>query len=114
MSSSQLLEKEAAATDGDLQLLLGRLDHADMVHQDDQGAWYLSADLDEVTLADLYRSMPLVMPIGELDDFPEQSEIDAGLMRALHEIEDSAGPLMERPLKSFLNPKSGSTRHPAA
>jgi len=114
MSSSQLLEKEAAATDGDLQLLLGRLDHADMVHQDDQGAWYLSADLDEVSLADLYRSMPLVMPIGELDDFPEPSEIDAGLMRALHEIEDSAGPLMERPLKSFLNPKSGATRHPAA
>ena len=74
----------------------------------------LSADLDEVTLADLYRSMPLVMPIGELDDFPEKREIDAGLRRALNEIEDNAGPLMERPLKSFLNPKHGANRHSAA
>ena len=81
-----------------------------MVHQDDTGAWHLSADLDEVTLADLYRSMPLVMPIGELDDFPEQREIDAGLRRALNEIGESAGPLMERPLKYFLKSNPGPSR----
>jgi membrane protein len=115
MRSAQLLEREAAATDGDLQLLLGRLQHARIVHQDESGAWHLSADLEEVTLADLYRSMPLVMPIGELDDFPEQREIDAGLRRALSEIENNAGPLMERPLKSFVrSPESGAIRNSAA
>lgn len=115
ISSAQLLEREAAATDGDLQWLLGRLQDARIVHQDDNGDWHLSADLEEVTLADLYRSMPLVMPIGELEDFPERREIDAGLRRALREIEDNAGPLMERPLKSFIgNPRSGENRNPAA
>ncbi|MEX0914918.1 MAG: YihY family inner membrane protein, partial [Wenzhouxiangellaceae bacterium] len=102
LRSSQLLEKEAAATDNELQLLLGRLAKADLVHQDDSGAWHLSADLEEVSLADLYRSMPLVMPLGELDDFPEHRRIDSALVRALNEIGETAGPVMQRPLKSFI------------
>lgn len=110
LSSSRLLEKEAAATDNELQLLLGRLVEAGLVHQDEAGAWHLSADLEEVSLADLYRSMPLVMPIGELDEFPENRRIDAALLSALHEIEETAGPLMDRPLKSFVNSNSGALR----
>lgn len=102
LRSSNLLEREAAATDNELQLLLGRLVEAGLVHQDDSGAWHLSADLEEVSLADLYHSMPLVMPLGELDDFPERRRIDSVLLRALNEIEDTAGPLMQRPLKSFI------------
>lgn len=114
LTSSQLLEKEAAATDSDLQLLLSRLDRADLVHQGDEGAWRLSADLDEVTLADLYRCMPLVLPLGELDDFPARRDTDAELLDALHEIEHAAGPLLQRPLKSFVDTHSGSARHVAA
>jgi len=114
MTSEELLGKEAAATNDDLQLLLDRLHAANMVRQDEKGAWHLSTDLDEVSLADLYRSMPLVMPIGELDDFPEDRDIDDGIKRALHEIEERAGPLMDRPLKSFVKPKSGATRKTAA
>lgn len=114
LTSSQLLEKEAAATDSDLQQLLERLDRADLVHQGDEGAWRLSADLDEVTLADLYRCMPLVLPLGELDDFPARRDTDAELLDALHEIEHAAGPLLQRPLKSFVDTNSGSARHVAA
>src|SRR6056297_2240554 len=114
MTSEELLGKEAAATNDDLQLLLDRLHAANMVRQDEKGAWHLSTDLDEVSLADLYRSMLLVMPIGELDDFPEDRDIDDGIKRALHEIEERAGPLMDRPLKSFVKPKSGATRKTAA
>lgn len=104
VKSSKLLEKEAAATDNELQLLLGRLVEAKLVHQDDSGDWHLSADLEEVSLADLYRSMPLIMPLGELDDFAERCRIDSALLGALNEIEDTAGPLMQRPLKSFIQP----------
>lgn len=102
MSSAGLLELELAATDSELQALLARLDDAGLVQRDDAGEWFLSADLDEVTLADLYRSMPLVMPLGELDDFPERRRIDTDLLGALKEIEHGAGPLLQRPLKSFL------------
>ncbi|MFO7762777.1 MAG: hypothetical protein R6V61_03460, partial [Wenzhouxiangellaceae bacterium] len=97
-----------------LQQLLERLDQADLVHQDGDGAWHLSTDLDEVTLADLYRCMPLVLPLGELDDFPERRDTDAALLDALHEIEHAAGPLLQRPLKSFVNTNSGPARHTAA
>ena len=110
LSSAKLLDLESAATDSELQLLLGRLVEAGLVHQDDSGDWHLSADLQEISLADLYRSMPLVMPLGELEAFPEHREIDAELFRALHEIEQTAGPLMDCPLKYFVNSSSGASR----
>jgi len=113
LASSQLLDKEAAATDADLQFLLARLDEAALVHQDDEGAWHLSADLDEVTLADLYRCMPLVLPLDSLEDFRARRPSDAALLDALNEIERTAGPLLERPLKSFVNANSGAARHAA-
>jgi len=113
-TTANLLEAEQAATDGDLQLLLSRLDQAGFVHQDDEGAWHLSADLDEVTLTDLYRAMPLVLPLGELDDFPERRRIDAPLLQALSEIEQNAGPYLQRPLKSYVNCKSGASRQTAS
>jgi len=114
LSPARLLEREEAATDGDLQFLMARLDDADLVHQDDEGAWHLSADLDEVTLGELYRCMPLVLPLGELEDFSEQRGSDAKLLTALHEIEQTAGPLLDRPLKSFLNANSGEARRTVA
>lgn len=113
LTSSKLLEMEAAATDGELQLLLGRLVEARLVHQDDSGAWHLSADLEEVSLAELYRSMPLVMPLGELDVFAEHRRIDSPLLRALNEIENTAGPLMQRPLKSFIQPNPETSGKPS-
>ncbi len=103
-SSPRLLELETAATDGELQMLLGQMDNAGLLQRDDQGQWFLSADLDEVTLADLYRAMPLVWPIGELESFPEGTLPDRALLGALHEIESRAGPQLKRSIKSFLDP----------
>ncbi|MGK7296625.1 MAG: virulence factor BrkB family protein [Candidatus Wenzhouxiangella sp. M2_3B_020] len=102
VSTGKLLELETAATDEDLEELLGRLDDVALIQRDDGGDWFLSADLGEVTLADLYRSMRLVLPIGELDDFPERTPVDRALIEAMNEIESTADPLMRRPLKSFV------------
>ena len=98
-----LLDLEPAATDAELRRLLDAMDDAGLVCRDEDGDWLLSADLDAVTLADLYRAMPLVLPLDELDEVPEQSRLDEPLRRALQEIADTAGPLMARSLKSYVD-----------
>ncbi|MDT8408321.1 MAG: virulence factor BrkB family protein [Wenzhouxiangellaceae bacterium] len=102
LSSAKLLSLELAATDTELHLLLGRLHENEMVQRDDSGDWFLSVDLAEVTLDELYRSMPLVLPLTEIESLPENSIHDQKLIEALREIRTVAGPLFEQPLKSFL------------
>jgi len=102
-TSAQLLELETAATDGELQELLSRMDDAGLLHRDDAGQWFVSVDLDEVTLADLYRMMPLVLPIAELDDLPQHNPADRPLLLALQDIRRDADPVLARSLKSFLD-----------
>ncbi len=101
-SLSQLLELEPEATDGELQRLLGELNRAGLLQRDDEGDWFLAADLDEVTLADLYRCMPLVLPMGELEGFSERNPVDQALLQALHEMQTQAKPVLQRSIKSFL------------
>jgi membrane protein len=96
-----------------VELLLERLDDAGLVHRDIDGDWLLSADLDAVTLGDLYRTMPLVLPVAEDRDLPETSRFDAPLRAALNEIDDVAGPLMRRSLKSYVNVDRAATEQRA-
>ncbi|MDT8437532.1 MAG: virulence factor BrkB family protein [Wenzhouxiangellaceae bacterium] len=101
-SSEALLELESAATDAELQWLLDRLDRAGLLQRDERGSWFLCADLDEVTLADLYRSMPLVLPLCESDTLPSHDALDEHLIAAMQQIEQQAGPVLQRSLKSLV------------
>ena len=102
ISATKLRDKETAATDDDLRDLFSGLLEAGFIRSDDQGDWFLVADLGERTLGDLYRSMRFVLPVGEEPELPEQGAPDQALMEAMHEINQDAGPLLERPLKSFI------------
>lgn len=103
-SLSQLLERETEATDSEMHMLLAQLNRAGLLQRDAEGDWFLAADLDEVSLADLYRCMPLVLPMGELEDFSERNPVDRVLLQALHEIQTQSEPVLQRSLKSFLGP----------
>mgnify|MGYP006272345729 FL=1 len=102
ISQNRMLELESAATDAELGGLLDRLHDRGFVRRDEDGDWFLSADLDETTLADLYHAIELVLPFDELDDMPERTAVDRQALSAMHEIRASAGPVFERALKSFL------------
>ena len=102
LSSSDLLSREPAATDAQLQYLLGHMAVAGLVQHDDEGDWFLSADLNEVSLGDLYRTMPLVLPLDDLDSLPCENHWDKALKLALQEIARTSGPHLQRPIKSFL------------
>ncbi|MCA1779484.1 MAG: virulence factor BrkB family protein [Xanthomonadaceae bacterium] len=103
--AKKLRDMETAATDDDLSDLFSGLIEAGFIHSDERGDWYLGADLAEHTLGDLYRSMRFVLPVGEKLELPEQGGPDQALIAAVHEISEVAGPLLDKPLKSFI--KSG-------
>ena len=106
LSNGELLRRESAATDIQLQRLLGYFHDAGLIHRDDDGDWLLSADLDEVTIAELYRSGSFILPVGELDDMPVESHWDRALIEGLRPVNGKAEALMKQSIKSLLQFKS--------
>ncbi len=102
LSRSQLLSREPAARDQRICCILDWFHAAGFIRPDDEGGWLLSNDLDEVTLGDLYRSGPFVLPLGELDDLPLESFWDRALIDALRDMDRPGQQMMNRSIKSFL------------
>ncbi|NKI34996.1 virulence factor BrkB family protein [Wenzhouxiangella sp. XN79A] len=107
-SSAELLALEEAMTDDELQALFDRLDRAGWIQRDESGDWFLTADLADVTLGDLYRDVPLVLPVAESEDLPERTAGDRRLRDALNEIAAASGPVLDRSLKSLLGDRSST------
>lgn len=102
LSSAQLIGHEPGATDADLQMLLTPMSNAGLVHSDEAGDWFLSADLAEVTLGDLYHILPCMLPIDECERLPAGDALDHELRKVLNEMDQVAGPLLQRSLKSYV------------
>ena len=102
LSISDLLSRESAATDRQLRRILGWFHDARFIHPDNDGEWLLSADLDELSLRELYRSGPFILPVGEIADLPCESHWDRALIDGLKAVDRRADPLLNRPLKSLL------------
>jgi membrane protein len=102
LSTAELLQREAAATDEQIQRLIGHLTEAGLVHRDDDGDWLLSADLAEVSMSDLYNAGPFILPIGELDRLPVDSHWDRAMIHHLQPVDQRADRLMRLPVKSLL------------
>jgi len=102
LSVAILLSRESAATDSQLRRILGWFHDARFIHPDNDGDWLLSADLDELSLGELYRSGSFILPVGELETLPCESYWDRALIDGLRSVDRRADPLMQRPVKSLL------------
>jgi membrane protein len=102
LSVADILSREAAASDSQLRRILGWFHDARFIHADDDGDWMLSADLDELTLGELYRSGAFILPIEEIEKLPLESHWDRSLVESLKAVDAAAGPLLKRSVKSFL------------
>ena len=111
ISTLEFLELEAAATDREIQSLLQPLESAGLVHRDESGCWFLSADLGEVTLGELYQALDLVLPLGELDPLPDAEQERHPRLAALRELERQSATIMNQTLKSLVE-RSTKTNAP--
>lgn len=102
LSIGDLLDREPAATDHQLRRMLGWFHKARFIHPDDDGDWLLSTDLAEISLAEVYRSGPFILPVGELQNLPVDSHWDSALIEGLKPLNQKAEPLLSRSVKSVL------------
>jgi len=102
LSTQQLSQREPSASESQIDGLLKILNDSGIIHLDDDGDWLLSADLDELTLDELYRSGPFVLPLGELEELPIDSHWDRALIESLRPIDHQARGMMHRSVKSLM------------
>ncbi len=102
LSVSDLLDREPAASDRQLRRILGYFFDARIIHRDDDGDWLLSADLDTLTLGEVYANGEFILPVADLDKLRCESHWDRALIEALQDVSEVAGPMMERSVKSYL------------
>ncbi len=102
LSTLQLSQRESSASEGQIVSLLELLHQSRIIHTDDGDDWLLSADLDELTLDELYRSGPFILPVGELESLPIDSHWDRALIEALRPVDHQAHGMMHRSVKSLL------------
>lgn len=102
LDTAELRAREPAATDAQLQRILTHFVESRLVQRDADGDWLLTADLDELTLGDLYRCGPFVLPVDDPDALPEEHHWDRALKQALQEIHATAGPILQQSVKSCL------------
>ena len=111
ITTLEFLELEPAATDREIQSLLQPLESAGLVHRDESGCWFLSADLGEITLGELYQALDLVLPLGELDPLPDAEQERHPRLTALRELERQSATIMNQTLKSLVE-RSTKTNAP--
>ena len=102
LSVADLLGREPAATDEQVRRLIGHFHDAGFVHRDDDGDWLLSADLAAITMAELYRAGPFILPVGDLSRLPVDSHWDRALIHYLEPVDQHADRLLRMPVKSVL------------
>ncbi|MEN1726823.1 MAG: virulence factor BrkB family protein [Pseudomonadota bacterium] len=102
LSTKRLGYREPSASEAQIERLLDVLHVARVIHPDDDGDWMLTADLDELTLDELYRAGPFILPVGELDELPVDSHWDRALIERLKPLDHEAHGMMRRSVKSLL------------
>lgn len=102
LSQADLLSSEPAAGDSQLGRILDWFHSAGFIHPDDNGDWLLSTDLEDVTLAELYRAGPFILPIGELESVPVHNHWDRAVVDSLEAVDEAGRPAMNRSIKALL------------
>jgi membrane protein len=102
LSLAELLSREPAASDAQIGRILEWFAGAGFIHADDSGDWLLSTDVDDITLAELYRSGPFILPVGELGEVPVESHWDRAALKSLSTIDGAGRKAMNQSIKSLL------------
>jgi len=103
LSREQLMELEPLASELQIARLLGQLAEARVVTRDEDGDWLLSRDLASLSLGSLYQQGDYFLPLGELDDLPENTDWDRAYVAALDLIGRQSEDVWDRSLSNLYD-----------
>jgi membrane protein len=101
LSDTQLLVQEPHSSERQLQHLLHQLEHARIVSRDEEGDWWLTRDLEELKLSDLYCSGDYHLPIITREPVPVESEWDRAFATSMQEVAERGQSGMDRSLREM-------------
>lgn len=107
LSREQLLELEPQASELQLLKLIGWMREAQVVSTTDEGNWLLARDLEDLTLADLYRCGDYYLPMGNTDKLPRESVWDEVFVNSLEQIHEKAGVVWQVSLREMYPESNG-------
>jgi membrane protein len=84
----QLLDLEPGHAEAELELLLMQLEKSRLVLRTERGEWMLARDLHQVSLLELFRAGPFLLPRTEANSSPELESVLAGLQAGLEQSLD--------------------------
>lgn len=110
LSREQILELETQASELQLMKLIGWMREENILANAGDDAWVLARDLEEFTLADLYRSGHYFLPLGSPEELPQDKRWDPAYVESLATVRDRASDVWQRPLRHFYiqNNKEGT------
>ena len=101
LSHAQLLDLEQQASELQIVKLLSVLREQHIVNNDEQGNWLLSRDLDELSLGELYSHGNYFLPLGDIEQLPQETDWDRNFVNCLQQIRESGEVDWERSLRSM-------------
>ena len=81
--------------------LIARMRDEHIITTDDDGHWLLARDLEDLTLADLYRAGDYYLPMGETETLPRESAWDETYVDSLAAIRSHGEAVWSRTLRQL-------------
>ena len=104
LDEEQILQLEPMLTDSLLQQLLEQMERIDLLRRDERGQWLLARDLDSLSLAELYESSQLRIPVAE-EYLPFRDDLlGQAACRALDELRVPLRALLKRRVDEIYAP----------
>ena len=100
----QIQEAEPCLTDDMLQRMLSALCELNIVQRSESGAWVLSRDLNQVSLGELYETVPLRVPAKELVLPCQNDDIGRAASAAMDRLRQPLLDPLAHSIGSFLHP----------
>ena len=111
LSREQLLELEPQASELQLLKLVTRMRGEKILSVDDEDRCLLARDLEDLTLAELYRCGDYYLPLGETDKLPRDSAWDNAFVDSLESVRSKSEPVWQKSLRQMCIEVSEKENH---
>jgi membrane protein len=99
---AQIKHSEPCLTDELLQQMISALGEMNILQRSENGAWFLSRDLDSIVLGELYEGMKLRIPSAQLHLPAREDAIGRASSAALDHLRLAMQEPLQRSVGSFL------------
>lgn len=106
LSLGELLDLEQQASELQILKLMSVLREQNIAHTDEDGNWLLSRDLGELSIGELYGLGNSYLPLGEIENLPNETKWDEVFVDGLQAVREKGGMEWERSLRSMYLEKN--------